>query len=101
MDREAAKVASKTTILRDKLMTPSSLKNLMSSGKTSLDFKMPKMHLKRQSFSQSDSKRFLQEAASLGKEFCCTVLQVQEKPSWPKPVPLKLKEHSSQCLLLI
>lgn len=64
---------------RGKSLKLLSLKNLMLGGKTFPDSKEPKVHSKKQSFFQLNSRKFLSEVENLGKEFCFMDLQEQEK----------------------
>ena len=105
--QEAEEVVETTTktkkkeISKDKLIKPSSQKNLILNGKTFQVQKMPKMRSKKPSFFQFDSKKYLPEAENLGKESYSTALQEQEKPSWPKHALPKLKALFSQFPLQI
>jgi hypothetical protein len=97
---EEARTIKKRVILRGKYQKPSLLRNPMLNGKMYQDLKMQKMHSKKQLFYPFDLKKFSREAESLGKVFCSTDHQEQEKPSWLRHVQPKLKELSSQYLLL-
>ena len=80
VETEEIKINRKV-ILRDKLVKPSSQKNLMLNGKMFQGWKMLKMLLNRPLFYLYASKRYLQEAENPGKESCYMGLLEQEKHS--------------------
>lgn len=94
-------VIRKTIISRDKSARLSSLRNLMSSGRMSLDWRMLRMHWRRRLSYPSDSRKFSQAVESHGRGFCSMAHQEQARPFWRRPAQRKPRAPSSQFLLQI
>ena len=73
----------------------------MLNGRMSQGWRMPRMPWRKQSFCQSDSKKYSLVVASPGREFFCMVLLAQGKHTWLKLAPLKQRELSFLFLLQI
>lgn len=66
-ETRGATIKMRRTTSKDRSLKPSLPKNPMSNGKMYPDYKMQKMHSKRQLSSPLNFLKFLQAVASLGK----------------------------------